>query len=229
MAKTKYQSGAVSLVWRSEIHEHPLNPRQISESAKKKLRQSVKEIGVMDTPVLNRLTGHLVGGHQRLHTIDFLEKYVSSDGATKNDYQVEVSIVELSPEDEAKALVRLNNESLQGSWDTELLIEVANVVSFEDMGFDQLDVNLLFDGDSRFTEAFPDTQEVKETKATLDEVKAARAESTEKMKETQQAEFYFVVVCRDDQERKDLLTRLKVPNYERYVSADALSGALNSA
>ena len=73
MAKTKYQSGNVELVWRSSLKEHPLNPRKLSESAKKKLRNSVKEIGVMDMPVFNATTKHIVGGHQRLHTIDTLK------------------------------------------------------------------------------------------------------------------------------------------------------------
>ena len=75
MAKTKYQSGSVELMWRSAISEHPMNPRTLSDAARKKLRASVKEIGVMDTPVFNKRTGKLVGGHQRLHTIDFLEKF----------------------------------------------------------------------------------------------------------------------------------------------------------
>ncbi len=61
------------------------------------------------------------------------------------------------------------------------------------MGFDRLDVDLLFDGDSRFSELFEDDPEVKETKASLDEIKAHRKESTEKLKEANSAEFYFVV------------------------------------
>jgi len=51
------------------------------------------------------------------------------------------------------------------------------------------------DGDSRFNEIFPDTIEVKETKATLEEIKAVRKENMEDMQERQKAGFYFVVVC----------------------------------
>lgn len=101
-------------------------------------------------------------------------------------------------------LVFLNNPGAQGGWELDMLAEI-NLeagVNFNSMGFDQLDVDLLFDGDSRFNEIFPDSIEVKETKATLEEIKSVRKENMEEMKERQKAGFYFVVVCRDEQEKK---------------------------
>ena len=77
------------------------------------------------------------------------------------------------------------------------------------------------DGDSRFNQIFPDTIEVKETKATLDEIKAVRKENMEDMQERQKAGFYFVVVCRDAEEKKDLLRRMNIADYENYVSSEA--------
>jgi hypothetical protein len=167
----------------------------------------------------------LLGGHQRLAVMDKLEKY--KDG--KNDYQLDVAIVELDEKSELEALVFLNNASAAGSWNTDLLAEL-NLdlgTSFDAMGFDKLDVDLLFDGDSRFeTELFTDTAEVSEIKSGLEEVKEARAASKEKMAEAAEAEHYFIVVCRDGTEKGDILTRMKTPTYERYVSSERLLAAL---
>lgn len=224
MEISKHQKFTMREMLRSEIREHPKNPRVIADAARKKLKGKMAEVGLLQPLIVNEITGYLLGGHQRLASLDALERYKPG----KNDYKLDVAVVSLDEKDELAMLIFLNNPSSQGSWQTDMLAEI-NLeagISFEDMGFDQLDVNLLFDGDSRFSEAFADTQEVRETKGHLDEIKAARGEATEKLEKAQQAEFYFVVVCRDDQERKDLLKRMKIPAHERYVSADALSGAL---
>lgn len=219
MAKTKYQSGTAELVWRSTIKEHPLNPRTISESARKKLRASVKEIGVMDTPVLNRTTGLLVGGHQRLHTIDFLERYQQADdGTVKNDYQVEVSLVDMTPEQEAKALVRLNNQNLQGAWDGELLAELGKLVSFEDMGFERMDLEFIMEGVEGVEELFEDAAPVKETKGALESIKDDRKAMGEDKKVSQSVDYYVTVVCKDQAEKEKLMKHLGIPKGEIYIS-----------
>lgn len=218
MAKTKYQSGAVELVWRSQIKDHPLNPRTMSASAQKKLRASVKEIGVMDTPVFNKQTGNLVGGHQRLHTIDFLEKFSSEGGEVKNDYQIEVSIVDLSPEQEAKALVRLNNQNLQGSWDAELLAELGKLASFEDMGFERMDLEFIMEGAIAPDELFPDAPETQETKDALEQIKADRKAMNKEKAETQSVDYYVTVVCKDKAEKEKLMKHLGIPKGEIYIS-----------
>lgn len=218
MAKTKYQSGAVELVWRSTIREHPLNPRTMSASAQKKLRASVKEIGVMDTPVFNKQTGNLVGGHQRLHTIDFLEKYSSEGGEIRNDYQIEVSVVDMTPEQEAKALVRLNNQNLQGSWDAELLAELGKIASFEDMGFERMDLEFIMEGAAVPHELFSDTAETKETKGALEQIKADRKAMNAEKAESQSVDYYVTVVCKDRAEKAALMKHLGIPKGEIYIS-----------
>ena len=155
---------------RSDILPHPKNPRQIDAKAQKTLFNKMGEIGLLQPLIVNKRTGYLLGGHQRLAVMDKHEKY--KDG--KNDYELDVALVDLPEKDELAMLVFLNNPSAQGTWQTDLLAEI-NLelgVSFDDMGFDRLDVDLLFDGDSRFSELFEDDPEVKETKASLDEIKA---------------------------------------------------------
>ena len=226
MAKTKLQKYEMATLKRSEIQEHPKNPRVIDSKAQKALFDKMGQVGLLQPLIVNKRTGYLLGGHQRLAVMDKHEKY--KDG--KNDYELDVAVVDLPEKDELAMLVFLNNPSAQGSWQTELLAEI-NLelgVSFDDMGFDRLDVDLLFDGDSRFSELFEDTAEVKETKASLEEIKAHRKESTERLKEANSAEFYFVVVCKDEKEKRELLKQMKIPAHENYISGSALEGALNS-
>jgi len=224
MSISEHQKFKMQTVWRSQIKEHPKNPRVITESAKKKLKGKMQEVGLLQPLIINERTGYLLGGHQRLAVLDSLEKY--KEGA--NDYEIDVAVVDLAVKEELEMLVFLNNPGAQGGWELEILAEI-NLeagVGFNDMGFDKLDIDLLFDGDSRFNEIFPDTIEVKETKATLEEIKAVRKENMEDMQERQKAGFYFVVVCRDAEEKKDLLRRMNIADYENYVSSEAAFAAL---
>lgn len=224
MAKTKYQSASVELVWRSTLKEHPLNPRKLSAAARKKLRASVKEIGVMDTPVFNRQTGNIVGGHQRLHTIDFLEKFAITEDGVKNDYEVEVSVVDMTPEQEARALVRLNNQNLQGSWDAELLAELGKQVSFEEMGFERIDLEFILDGVEGVETMFEDAAPVKETKGALEAIKADRKAMTAEKTVSQSVDYYCTIVCRDQAEKEKLMKHLGIPKGEIYISPQSIFG-----
>jgi hypothetical protein len=224
---TKYQKFEAVRVWRHELAPHPRNPRQIAPEARRKLKKNIKAGGLLDTIIWNRATGFVVGGHQRLSILDELEKY---DAATQsNDYQIDVLAVSLAEADELAMLAFLNNPASQGDFDTDLLaaLNLDFGVDFADMGFSKVDVDYLFDGDARFSDLFVDeSAEVKEAKGSLDKIKADRKESTEKMKAGASADFYFVVVARDQAEKDEVMKRIGVPNYEQFVSADAVLGVL---
>lgn len=224
--KTELQKFEMVTLNRSDIKQHPKNPRQIDKKAQKNLYDKMGKIGLLQPLIVNKQTGYLLGGHQRLAVMDKHEKY--KDG--KNDYLLDVSIVDLPEKEELEMLVFLNNPSAQGTWQTDLLAEI-NLdlgVSFDEMGFDKLDVDLLFDGDSRFTDLFEDSPEVKEAKSSLEEIKAHRAESTERLKEANSAEFYFVVVCENEAEKRELLRQMNIPAHETYISAEAVNGAIGA-
>lgn len=224
MRVSNHQKFIMERVLRSSIKPHPKNPRVITDSAKKKLKDKMLEVGLLQPLIINKTTGYLLSGHQRLASMDSLEKY--KDG--KNDYYLDVAMVDLSEKEELAMIVFLNNASAAGSWDIDMLAELNFDLgtSFDDMGFDKLDVDLLFDGDSRFDSLFADTADVADIKAGLEEVKEARALSKEKMLEASEAEHYFIVVCRDNMEKSDILTRMKIATYERYVSSERLLAAL---
>lgn len=222
---TKYQRFESLRVWRSALKPHPKNPRAIGKKQEQRLRGKVKEVGLVQPLIWNRRTGYLVGGHQRLEVLDKLEKY---EARTKeNDYQLDVSACDLSDKQELEMLVFLNNPSAAGMFDLDLLadLNLEAGIDFAGMGFDQIDVDMMFDGDARFSHLFEDDPEVSETKEKLAEVKAAREAGKENMQEKNNAEFYFVVVCKDDEERQECMKRLGVPKHEQFVSGDCLLGA----
>lgn len=56
----------------SEIKPAKYNPREITDVAFLGLRESIKKFGFVDPLVVNKKTGTLVGGHQRLKVAESL-------------------------------------------------------------------------------------------------------------------------------------------------------------
>lgn len=226
MSVTKHQQFEMGRVWRHEITPHPRNPRKIAKSAAHRMKGKVDEVGMITPICVNRRTMFIVGGHQRTEVMDKLEKYNPATQA--NDYQLDVSFCELDDKQELEMLAFLNNPSAQGVFDLDVLADL-NLelgVGFQGMGFDQMDVDFMFDGDARFSQIFEDNREVEAAKGELEAIKKARAEGVENMKGQNSAEFYFVVVCRDQDEMTEIKKRLGVQPHEQFVSGDALLGAV---
>jgi DNA modification methylase len=101
-----------------------------------KVRRSLDEFGCVEPLVWNRRTGNLVGGHQRL-------KVLLAQGQT----EVEVSVVDLSPEKEKALNLALNKA--EGRWDEAKLAALLDeLVKFPDFdvaltGFDPPEVEEL--------------------------------------------------------------------------------------
>jgi adenylate cyclase class IV len=76
--------------------------------------------------------------------------------------------------------------------------------------------------------AFDDSEEVKQAKGTLKDIKETRAKAMKKMKEEQSASFYFTVVCRDQEQRKKILHALRTPEYEDFIDGTFLEQVLKS-
>ncbi len=222
MKLTEYQAFTIERVRRTQIKEAKYNPRYIEEDAEKRLKKSLNRkrggFGLLETLVWNKNTGNLVAGHQRLKQLDALEGYPD------NDYMLDVAVVSLSEKDEIKANVQLNNPSMQGDFDVEALaqINLNSDISFEDMGFSDVDIEIMLSGDSRFADLFKDSDEVTEAKGTLNDIKKDRSEAVKKMQEENSAAFYFFVACSSKAEKEKLLKALKVPVYEEYVSGRTL-------
>lgn len=213
MEKTKHQRYVIETVLRSSLKEHPKNPRKITDSAKKKLRDKMKDVGLLQPLIVNRTSGYLLSGHQRLATLDSLERYKPG----VNDYGVEVSMVDLDEKAETAMLVFLNNPSSMGQWNTDVLADLSGDVDFESMGFDRLDVELMFDGDARFETLFDDAAPVKEAKEGIEQLRADRKEANASMKDAS-VDYYVTVVCKDQSEKEKLMKHLGIPKGEIYIS-----------
>lgn len=144
MAKAKerknYQTGRTVKIARHQIvTDGDINPRKMSEDNMKRLRKSIKDNGLVGTLVWNKTTGHIVGGHQRLAALDSLMR--------TDDYELEVTEVELPERDEFKLNVVLNNTDSQGEFDFTLLNKMSGVLGLdpgEDLGFSQAVIDIQF-------------------------------------------------------------------------------------
>lgn len=214
MAKSKYQSFDTETINRKDIKNAPYNPRIMDKEAKKRLRKSIRENGLVSALTWNKRTGNLVGGHQRIEQLDALEK--------SEDYELTVCVIDVDEREEAKLNVQLNNPSMQGDWDLDKLGMMAEEFDLDmtsDLGFTDLDVDLMFEGDDRFSKLF-DTQESENMRGELEKVKDARAQGVERLKEKNGIDWYTVVVFENEEDRDTFMKEISVPKYEQYVTAD---------
>lgn len=213
--KSKYQKYTVETINRADIKNADYNPRIIDKEAKKRLKKNLQENGLVSSLTWNKRTGNLVGGHQRLEQLDALER--------NKDYSLDVCVIDVDERTEAKLNVLLNNPSMQGDWDLDKLAFMTEEfeMGFDEMGFSKLDVDFMFDGDERFTEMF-ETPEAEEVKKGLEEVKAARQASKERMQEKNNINFYSVIVFEDEKQRAEFYKKISVPQSEEYLTVDKI-------
>ena len=215
MANSKYQKFTIQTISRADIKNADYNPRIMDKEAKKRLKEGLKKHGLVSTLTWNKRTGNLVGGHQRLEQLDALER--------NKDYSLDVCVIDVDEAEEAVLNVQLNNPSMQGDWDLEKLAMITEEfdVDFDDMGFSKLDVEFMYDGDERFTQMF-DTPETEEVKKGLEEVKAARQASKERMQENNNINFYSVIVFEDEKAKADFYRKISVPLSEEFLTVDKI-------
>lgn len=214
MAKSKYQAYDTETISRDMIKNAPYNPRIMDEKAKKRLRKNIAKHGLVAALTWNRRTGNLVGGHQRLEQLDALEK--------SKDYELTVCVVDVDEREEAALNVQLNNPSMQGEWDLDKLANMSEEFDLdlsEDLGFTESDIDFMFEGDDRFSQLF-ETKEGENMRGDLEQVKAARKESAEKLKERNNINWYTVIVFESEADRNAFMKEISIPVHEQYVTEE---------
>lgn len=100
---SKWQSKIVGhgKVAASQLLANPFNHRRHPEKQRQVVAASIEELGFIKSVIVNRLTGHIVDGHER----------VMQALGVGEETLVDVEYVELSPEDEKKALLLLDSSS----------------------------------------------------------------------------------------------------------------------
>lgn len=219
--RTAYQTGEEIYIRRSQIAEAPYNPRVIGEGQEKRLRRAIQAHGLIGTLFWNRRTGNLVAGHQRLRQLDALEGYPVKTA----DYEIRVTAIDVPEREEKQLNVLLNNPSVQGEFDVELLGRMMEdgALAPDELGFTDADMAFMFDGDPRFTQLFEDTPEVEAVKDRVREVREARSRSMDELREEQSAEFYTMLVFPDEGSKKAFLRAVGIPAFEQYVNGMALA------
>lgn len=106
------------------IKAAPYNPRkdlQPGDPEYERLKRSIDRWDLVEPLVWNRRTGNLVAGHQRLKIL-----------RARGDTEVDVSVVDLDPQDEAALNVALNK--IGGEWDMPKLADLLSALDAQ--GFD---------------------------------------------------------------------------------------------
>lgn len=123
---------------RSAVQVARYNPRQIPDSAFRRLCTSIRKFGLVQRPLVNTRTGNtIVGGHQRIRAADHV--------FGTEDYTLPVDLIDVDETTERALNIALNNPELQGQYDIDLLGEVMASINesggdIRDTGFSLTDL-----------------------------------------------------------------------------------------
>ena len=237
MENNKFEVYQMQTVKRSSIHEAPYNPRKISDEARKKLKKGLKTYGLVQPIVVNRLTMNVVGGHQKLSIMDEEYKY------PKNDYSLQVSMINVDEETEVKINIFFN-PAAQGEWDNELLQEIKlsypDIDFQKDLAFDMLDMQYIFAGSSLFDDDNNLFDINPEQNDIVDMVEQAK--KADRLKEARQAErdmrkaenrsdddyqakyddYTLTLVFENNAAKQDFCRRANIETKEKFVKSSIL-------
>lgn len=224
------QKFKVERLHRRQIKTAPYNPRQIDDHAKKKLRENLKTMGLLDPLVFNKRTGNLVSGHQRLGILDVLSK-------KGDDYYLDFSVIDLSEKEEKQQNVFFNNPSTQGTYDPDAIGKMIaeDDIDYAKAGFDKMDVQLLLEGTEYEVTMFDDDNAPKSVQDDLDQLEDIQRMRRERKahrardQEENDPEFYAVVVFPDRDAQSSFMQRVGMDKDDRYVDGVRLHTSLEAA
>lgn len=176
---SRFQSFTIQRLTRDQLTGAPYNPRRISEVAKKRLKQNLEQVGLVEALVWNRRTGHLVSGHRRLSLLDALEG--------SHNYALDVAVVDLDLKTEKAQNVFLNNPHAQGTFDPDAMVELlkdTDAPSLLSMGLTRGELELEVGQFPELLEALGVKDSVTDAaKAAADAVSAVKLASKDQQKE----------------------------------------------
>ena len=94
------------IVKMSDVILNDDNSRIIDPAALQGLQASIERFGLVELIIWNRMTKHIVGGHQRYAVL-----------VSKGITEAQMIVVEMSMEDESAASMTLNNPKIEGEFD----------------------------------------------------------------------------------------------------------------
>lgn len=236
MSINKYEKFNLRTIKRSEIHGAEYNPRKISEAARKKLGQIIKKHGlVMPAVVWNKRTENVVGGHQRLERLDSFFQ--------GEDYELTISEIDVSQDEEIKINILLNNPSAQGEWDNDLLANIKEsfpeINFIDDLKFEKFDLDYIFASVDKFdnvSDLFKETESQKIAIADIEKIKQAKKDHREKVKELNQDgvthnvendDYYVTLVFNNNSEKHEFMKSIKKPEKDKFIKSSILYDIYN--
>ena len=222
---SKYQKFETTTINRGQIKNAEYNPRRISDSAKKKLKDNIKRVGLLDTIVVNKNTMNIVSGHQRISILDSLER--------KKDYNLTVAMVDLSEKEEKEQNIFFNNTKVQGEFDTDILASMLSDIDFECAGLDINDVGILgveVDLPSIEEPSEADKEVMKLNNEIYDNKREMRkAVMNHSQTKNEESVDTFVVLTFSNQSNKEVfLQRFGFRPQEKYIKGEVLSDMVES-
>lgn len=240
---TRFQRGVVERLSRKTIQGAEYNPRTISAEARRRLRENIAKVGLLGPAVVvNRTTGRILSGHQRIAVLDTLEK--------RDDYELDCTVVEMTEQEEREQNVFMNATGAQGDFDVSrlgtLLEEFGSWDAIDRAGFDRMTVV-----DTFADFALPDTvdpfassgrsaaaqaaiaevvgiAEQREAERpppahhSLDAIKAQKKTWREQHRAENDTEHYAVVVFASREERERFATMVGYPPATKYMDGPRL-------
>lgn len=206
-------------ICRNEIRNAPYNPRVISDSAAKKLRKNIKDVGLLGGIVVNKRSMNLIAGHQRLAAMDALEK--------RDDYLLEAVMVDMTDAEEKRQNAFMNNLSAQGDWDAALLRDLVGEVGWEECGFDPQDMAVLDIETGAFEiEKRGVSKDVGGEKTAA--AKKRRKENLEEAAQENEINCSLTIVFKDEAAKEEYLAFLEMRPYTCFVKAEVFDRIIQS-
>ena len=136
--QNKVKQSETIVLKRSEITPADYNPRTITDEARKALKKSIKENGIIGGMVWNKQTGNLVSGHQKLSIADEVNKYEAG-----NDYEIKVEVIDVDLKKEKELNVFFNSKAVQGEMDYKKLAQIFPDIDASLAGLDDVDLSMI--------------------------------------------------------------------------------------
>ena len=225
--KPKFENFIIEQISRMNINFADYNPRKITPSAKKKLKAKIKKTGFVMPVVINKRTGNIVAGHQRIAILDELHK--------KKEYTFTAALIDVDEKEEVELNIFLNNQSAMGEWDAGKLGDIKELfpdIDFvNDLGFDFSDIEFFqFNDGIDLNVNMNIDQEV--TKKGLDEINNARKKHREKVAKNDQNkdgkewvsenDYMVTFVFNNNKDKHEFMEKINKPRTEKYLKYTVL-------
>jgi hypothetical protein len=207
----------LTTIARSQIKPWPGEPlHDLTIHARARLKASLRLSTLVAPLIWNQQTGHLVDGTQRLALLDELAAHNSH--ISPPSYLLPVVALDLSRDAELRLALALNNPSAQSAWHIPGLEAAVRELKgdIEATAFDHVELQVLCDSDE-MAGIFADSKDHhKSTAKELEGIKKRREEAKAKNQEKDQAEFYAVLVFKNDQQLEAFYHKAQLDLAQRY-------------